>query len=219
MPKTTTEYRYIGGDSSDFAFNCDIRADENSDAMVVRGTAIPFDSYSEPIWGSFYEVIRSQALTKTLAEFDQVALWQHDSSKPIGRRSRGTLKFEATERGLDFWLLLPENSFGRDAHEAIKRGDVAQMSFGFNVIEERLAGQYEGLPVREVLEMRLIEVSPVTFPAYKTTEVQARSILANNGFSLTPSRDEQPTTEPDLIHAAAGLKRDLARRRLELASI
>jgi hypothetical protein len=52
------------------------------------------------------------------------------------------------------------------------------MSFGFQVVKDRWgqAGA-DGLPVRELLEVRLLDVSPVTFPAYQQTEVHVRAIM------------------------------------------
>ena len=214
MAKDFFEYR---------SFNAEIRADE-SEAMTVRGTGMVFDDLSkpihEPVYGSFYEVIRAESVTKTLSEFDQVALWQHDKAKPLGRKSRGTLRLEKTDRGIDFWMLLPDNSWGRDAYVSIKRGDVSGMSFGFNVLQERGAGRHNGLPIREVLEMRLIELSPVTFGAYKSTNVRQEdigAILESIERDLVPPIDEQLTEAP-VIHAPAGMNRELARRWLELAT-
>lgn len=57
---------------------------------------------------------------------------------------------------------------------SIARGDISQMSFGFTVEADRWSYE-EGKDVRELLKVRLFDVSPVTFPAYTQTECGLRS--------------------------------------------
>jgi ubiquinone biosynthesis protein len=59
--------------------------------------------------------------------------------------------------------------------ENIQRGDVSQMSFGFRVVQENRVVETGELDLREITELQLIEISPVTFPAYQDTEIQARA--------------------------------------------
>jgi len=64
--------------------------------------------------------------------------------------------------------------------EKIKRGDVSQSSFAFSIVAEKFS-DHEGGRLREVLDTDLYDVSPVTYPAYEETEVQARMRLAFAG--------------------------------------
>lgn len=50
------------------------------------------------------------------------------------------------------------------------------MSFGFTVLEDRW-GYQDGIDVRELVKVKLFDVSPVTFPAYTETDVGVRTIL------------------------------------------
>ena len=64
---------------------------------------------------------------------------------------------------------------GRDAVESIRRGDVDQMSFGFEVLEDAWDKDGEGTLIRTLHKVQLYEVSPVVFPAYTGTQVAARA--------------------------------------------
>jgi iron uptake system EfeUOB component EfeO/EfeM len=59
---------------------------------------------------------------------------------------------------------------------SIDRGDVDQMSFKFRTLKDRWLKNTEGEVVRDLLEVQLFEVSPVTFPAYPQTEVGLRDL-------------------------------------------
>ena len=59
--------------------------------------------------------------------------------------------------------------------ESIKRGDITGMSFGFATISDTW-DEVNGVPIRTLTEVRLYDVSPVTFPAYQATDVAVRSL-------------------------------------------
>lgn len=60
-------------------------------------------------------------------------------------------------------------------HERVKRGDVDQCSFGFNIIEENIDFREDGSIKWTITKIDLHEVSVCTFPAYTDTGVQARA--------------------------------------------
>ena len=58
-------------------------------------------------------------------------------------------------------------------YERVKRGDVDQCSFGFDILEESFEDR--GTSVHwTIKKVKLYEVSVVTFPAYEDTSVSAR---------------------------------------------
>ena len=80
-------------------------------------------------------------------------------------------------KGLYFEVELPNTTWARDLKESVKRGDIKQMSFGFKVIRENWIDNKETIkeyemPIREVEEITLHEISLVTFPAYPQTNVR-----------------------------------------------
>lgn len=131
-------------------------------------------------YGAFDEVILPVAIERALTRpHDVRAFWNHDSNLILGRTKSGTLALRHTSRGLEVTIRPPDSDLGRHFHEVVKRGDVDGMSFGFIVLEERRtegAGG-EGRTLREVLDLELVEVSPVVFPAYKQTELSARQMV------------------------------------------
>lgn len=163
--------------------NIDIRFENNTEdePLKLRGYAIVYNALSEPLYGDlFRERIKSGAFTKSLAQDDQVCLWGHDTRYVLGRKSAGTLILREDEKGLYFEVELPNTTWARDLKESVNRGDIKQMSFGFKVKEdewiddEDIIKEY-GMPIREVEEIVLREISLVTFPAYPQTNVRDKN--------------------------------------------
>jgi HK97 family phage prohead protease len=150
----------------------EVRADASQ--PVIRGYAAVFNRLSQNLYG-FREQIAPGAFTETLTG-DVRALWQHDTAQVLGRTKNNTLRLWEDDKGLGFELIPPDTQVGRDAVALIGRGDVDQMSFGFNVPtggDEWTEG--EGMPVRTVRKATLYEISPVTFPAYTDTSAILRT--------------------------------------------
>lgn len=155
------------------------RAD--AERKKLRGLAVVFNS--ETTIGSYFrEVIRPGALTKTLAERDVKMLWNHDTNYPMGSTKAGTLGLYESVRGLEVDNDPPIQGMYAGFLEAIERGDVSQMSFGFEVVRENVIYEEGKLDLREILEIKLYEVSPVTFPAYSDTEIGLRAQEVRAGW-------------------------------------
>lgn len=154
----------------------ELRLDGDGDERTIKGYAAVFDSLSLPIFG-FREVIRKGAFKKTVREGDIRALWNHDPNFVLGRKSARTLRLEEDDKGLMTRIVPPKASWARDLMESIDRGDVSQMSFGFRAVKDRWHSEEDGSQVRELLEVQLFDVSPVTFPAYPQTEVHVRAVM------------------------------------------
>ena len=151
--------------------------DDGDGLPAIRGHAAVFDSWSEDL-GGFREIIRPGAFDSALDRGDDVrALVDHDPSKIIGRAKAGTLSLNVDSRGLRVAITPPDTSVGRDIVESIRRGDVDSMSFGFRTLSDRW-GNEDGSEVRELLDVELFDVSPVSFPAYTQTDVAVRSLTA-----------------------------------------
>jgi HK97 family phage prohead protease len=150
-------------------------AADTDGAIRVSGYASVFDKPSENL-GGFVERIKPGAFTETLKEkrSDPRLLWDHNSQYVLGRRSAGTLSLTEDAKGLAFEATLPDTSYARDLKVLMERGDVREMSFGFNVLRDEWSDMDKPIVKRDVLEVRLIEISIVSFPAYPQTSVKLR---------------------------------------------
>lgn len=194
----------------------EIRAEEGDGQKRIMGL-IPYDSKSLDL-GGFVEEIKPGAFARSLRESDQVALWSHDRSRPLGRRSRGTLTLEETPKGLRVAIIPPDTSWGRDAFESVRRGDVGQMSFGFNVPQGGDAWrEWGGKVIRSLLDVDLLEVSPVVFGAYPKSQSEARGIYGD--IPDIPAGIRGATDEADMQEDGGAGALDIERRKLNLLSI
>jgi len=150
----------------------------------IVGYAAVFNSLSEDM-GGWRERIIPGAFSRALKEDDIRCLKNHNSDYVLGRnRSKpsATLFLVEDERGLKIDDLPPDAQWARDYMESIDRGDVDKMSFGFMVrlYPDGTRGvrwvEENGEEIRELLDVQLFDVSPVTFPAYPDTEVGLRSL-------------------------------------------
>jgi len=122
------------------------------------------------------ERIDPGAFDDTLQDQPDVrCLWNHNADIVLGRTGSGTLRLHVDDHGLFGEVTInPEDSDAMNALARIKRGDVSQCSFGFEILEqEKVKRESDWLFV--VKKVRLWEVSPVTFPAYRETAITARN--------------------------------------------
>lgn len=152
----------------------ELRLEERSEgeSPIITGYAAVFNQYSEVLFW-FREIIRPGAFRQSIARDDIRALWNHNPDKVLGRTKNGTLKLEEDNQGLKVTISPPE--WAAAEVESIRRGDVDQMSFGFETLEDEWTKDEQGFMQRELVKVNLFDVSPVTFPAYPQTTVAVRS--------------------------------------------
>lgn len=146
------------------------------EALRLVGYAAKFNQETD-IGGYFREKVAPGAFTAAIERGDDVrALLNHDSNIVLGRTGNGTLRLSQDETGLRVEIDLPDTQAARDLHALVKRGDVSQMSFGFIVEKESWEfGEKGSDSLRTIESVRLLDVSPVTYPAYEGTEIAVRS--------------------------------------------
>ena len=156
-------------------FPIELRADgADSATTTLTGYAAVFDQLSVLLYSAFREKITRGAFMGSLGD-DIRALWNHDTNLPLGRTKANTLRLAEDPHGLRVEIDPPDTQAGRDAVASIRRGDVDQMSFAFDVLEDAWDQDEAGQLVRTLLKVKLHEVSPVVFPAYPQTSVAARA--------------------------------------------
>lgn len=149
------------------------------DGMSFAGYAAVFNSPSQPL--PFTEVIAPGAFKRTLTRRNNIRmLLNHDTSRVLGTTRSGTLRLQEDSQGLHVEADLPDTTYGRDLSVVMQRGDVDAMSFGFSVPPKGDRWSDDGAQ-RTLTEVRLHEVSVVTFPAYEATSAHVRdySLLAS----------------------------------------
>jgi uncharacterized protein len=139
-----------------------------TDDLVVEGYAAVFNSTTD--LGTFQERIAPGAFADVLE--DDVRLLINHDGVPLARTSNGTLTLKEDEEGLYYRGVLSDTQAGRDLYTMIQRGDISQSSFAFTIGEESV--DEDGVRVIEKVS-RLIDVSPVTYPAYQAASVYARA--------------------------------------------
>ncbi len=162
-------------------------AAEGEESRTIGGYAV---KYNTPVlirdrWGDKYlEEIAAGCFDESLSRCKEdgseiKALWNHDTSKPLGSTKNGTLRFNTKDTtGLNYDIDLPNNTWGNDIRESVQRGDVDGSSFGFICTEDVWSKvQHDGEEIykRSIVKAELREVSPCTFPAYDSSKISCRS--------------------------------------------
>jgi len=161
---------------------------EDGKPTKICGHAAKFDSLSEDL-GGFRERIAPGAFAKTIQSGDVRALWNHDANIVLGRNKSGTLRMSEDTAGLFYECDAPDTQLVRDmVMSPIARGDVNQCSFGFRTISDRW-DKVDGEWLRTLLEVELFDVSPVTYPAYASTDVAVRSLEQARREAEPPQAD------------------------------
>ena len=152
----------------------------------VTGYAAVFNTWTD-IGGWFKESIKPGAFAKTIKENDIRALMNHDENYVLGRNKAGTLKLEEDKKGLAIEIDPVPATWADDLMKSMRRGDINQMSFGFQV--NKAEEDYDNNE-RILTDVTLFDVSVVTFPAYPTTSAQVRS-----AFQKTEKKVNHPKLE------------------------
>lgn len=144
---------------------------DGKDSPRITGYAARFNTWAD-IGGIFREQIRPGAFAKTIQEADIRALVNHDENYVLGRNKVKTLALREDDKGLAVEIDPPATTWANDLLVSMRRGDVSQMSFGFEVVRQD-ADYSAGTRILE--EVKLYDVSVVTFPAYNTTSAEVRA--------------------------------------------
>lgn len=166
-----------------FLPHAEVRLVGDEKKPVVSGYAAVFNTPAD-IAGMFREVVKPGAFARAIREKQDVrGLVDHDPSRIIGRTKSGTLRLSEDEKGLRYEIDAPDTTTGRDIVESIKRGDIDGSSFGF-MAKSQTWRKDGNMAVRELNDVDLFDVSPVTFPAYNSTSVNVRSMFPDGKIEI-----------------------------------
>ena len=146
---------------------------EDSGELFIEGYFAVFNSNYE-LWPGATESVAPGAFTDTLGG-DIRALIDHETRLVLGRNTSGTLELKEDSHGL--WgriRINPKDSDAMNLYERVKRRDVDQCSFGFDILDEETEFREDGSIHWTIKKVKLYEVTVCTFPAYEDTSVSAR---------------------------------------------
>ena len=153
----------------------EFRAEENENKKTIAGYAAMFNSWSSDL-GGFRETIQPGAFKRTLEEQNEEVRFfvNHRMEGLALGRSPKTLRVWEDDLGLAFELDVQDSPAGQNLYQAVKRGDINQMSFGFEIKSYELREEED--EVQQILkDVELFEISAVNYPAYEATKVSART--------------------------------------------
>ena len=164
------------------SYSFDVRAEETENGeKIINGRPIVYGIRTDLGW--FDEIIEQGALNE--ADLTDVRFLVNHDTKMIplarSRRNNGnsTMKMTPDYEGLnlDFVKLdVENNTTSRALYSAVQRGDITGMSFMFSIDDEEWENLESDHPTRHIKKIgSVVEVSAVTFPAYESTEINARS--------------------------------------------
>ena len=107
-----------------------VRAGENP--LIIEGTAIVFDKPAD--MGGYTEYIARSALDGVNLDNITLLVNHNGAGIPLARSPK-TLTLTVTDTGLEMRAELPDTEQGRSVYEAVKRGDMSEMSFAFDIAE------------------------------------------------------------------------------------
>lgn len=166
-------------------------------APRLEGYAAVFYDGADPgteywLWDDVVERIMPGAFARAAREDDVRALFNHDVNQLLGRRGAGTLTLAEDARGLRYAVVLADTQAARDVATHVRRGDVVGSSVAMRPlrvswIEQSGAGG-QTVWVRNIEEVELFDVGPVTYPAYTSTT--ATDPAGRSGSPIRRAGDE-----------------------------
>ncbi len=220
----------IAGDRCSFVEGVQVREATDSAPAALIGYAAVFNQeaiINGPNGMRWRERIDPAAFKDAIGRDDVIAAVNHDSKQVLGRSRTGTLLLSADDHGLRYEVQLGRTTLAADTLESVRRGDYSGSSFkflmandGMRVAEKPTAAN--PLPLIVVERVQLIDVGPVTFPAYAGTSVSVRSVpdLVTECYRAEDDHAQQEAAAKAIADAAktpAVLAREAARARLESA--
>lgn len=183
------------------SYSFEVRATDSDQGSIIDGRPIVYNSRTD--LGYFDEVIDSGALNG--ADLTDVRFLVNHNTNMIplarSRRNNGnsTMQLKTDELGMSIEVKIDTENNGdaRALRSAIERGDISGMSFMFSIDDEEWENLESDHPTRHIRKIgSVVEVSAVTFPAYQSTEISARSKEALDNARSALEKARQQTATP-----------------------
>lgn len=174
--------------------------------QIVSGYAAVFHRADDPgteyqLAKDFVERIAPTAFNRAIQDkHDARALFNHDPNHVLGRVGAGTLRLSVDSVGLRYDIDLPDTTTGQDVAKSISRGDLTGSSFAFRVKKQSFL-KGDSYDVRNIEDVDLLDVGPVTYPAYKSTTTGMRSDECQDAFEARKSWKQEAEAEAVAVRA------------------
>jgi len=145
------------------------------DANNIVGAAFLYNVRSALLYGIYYEELLPGCADSANMD-DVVCRKNHDNNLVLGRTPE-TLSLELQADGLYYDCEVAPTTVGKDVLIEVERGDLRGSSFGYTTTVNGIKwGETDdGIPLRQVVNMgRIVDVSPVTNPAFVETNVSLK---------------------------------------------
>jgi hypothetical protein len=167
------EIRYID--------NIEFRAIEEDNKRYIEGYALKFNNQSKDL-GGFVEIIEPRSINENTDMSDVLALFNHSMNYVLARLNSevSTLELEVDDIGLKYKFEVDEDiSYVRDLYKNIQKKNITKSSFGFYLPSDGSGERWEKIDdkyYRYITQFKkIVDVSPVTNPAYDNTSSTVRS--------------------------------------------
>ena len=184
------------------------RTDPATDGLTLEGYAAVFNEtvrIFDPWDGEYDERFKQGAFAKTLKERTPYLMLQHGRHPLVGPLPIGNITGLAEDsRGLHVEARLHDNWLVQPVRDAISSGSLSGMSIMFEPQKDTRDDSGD-IPIITRTEVKLLELGPVVFPAYDSTEVGVRSLADLNDLRrvLTTADVDDPADEPATPDEAA----------------
>lgn len=153
----------------------EVRADDNGNPIIVGYATVyehPYEVMGGPPWG-WTETIARGAPDKSISERDDVYLFFDHDGLPLAATKAGTLDLTSDKIGLHNESRVdPRSGWSMEVVNRLERGELDAMSFAFRALRQEWNDDYTE---RRIIEVKLYDVSVVSFPANPATVVGLRS--------------------------------------------
>lgn len=163
-----------------FGTDFKVRAEPENDKKYIEGYFVVYNKEVE-IFNGYFEQISPQALTESIKNNDIRCLFNHDTGFVFGRTGNKTVRLKSDDYGLFASVEINQNDRqAMDIYERVKRGDITTCSFGFfeRASEIKTSANNDEVHLT-VTDADVFEISVCPFPAYKDTEISARTAIVN----------------------------------------
>lgn len=153
----------------------EIRAEKDGDDLFIRGYAALFDVRTTLLpW--LVEEIAPGAFKKAIEVSDTALAINHNPDLILARMSNKTLEVYEDAKGLHYSGRLQDTAISRHYWQMVDCGNIRQSSFKFTTEKDERTLLNAKQELRRLIEVRsLLDVAPVTDPAYIQTTATTRS--------------------------------------------